>query len=129
MSWLAEVMVNGRAILMELDTGAEISTMPKHVFDDKFGGESLRKSNKKLCQYDGAALKLVGEMQVEAEYKGQRFSDAILVVDVKSRYPLLGRDWMSKVRLDWNEIFYGSQKLPQRYVNIHEVSCDLQNKY
>ena len=81
---------------LELDTGAEITTLPLHVFEKYFRGSQLRQTARRLSQYDGSPLKIIGEMSVTVGYKGQVIEDSILVVDVKSRYPLLGRDWMFK---------------------------------
>ena len=114
---------------MELDTGAEITTLPSHVFEELFRDSQLCPTDKRLSQYDGSPLKILGEMPVTVEYRGQRMEDSVLVVDVESRYPLLGRDWMFKVRFDWNEIFYGQMEKGDEHA-VHDMSLStLQNKY
>ena len=126
---LASVQVNGTTVTMELDTGAEITTLPLHVFEKYFRDSQLRPTARRLSQYDGSPLKIIGEMSVTVGHKGQVIEDSILVVDVKSRYPLLGRDWMFKIRFDWNEIFYGQSGKGCAHA-VQEVSLSaLQSKY
>ena len=126
---LTSVLVNGKQVTMELDTGAEITTLPSHVFEELFRDSQLCPTDKRLSQYDGSPLKILGEMPVTVEYKGQRMEDSVLVVDVESRYPLLGRDWMFKVRFDWNEIVYGQMEKGDEHA-VHDMSLStLQNKY
>ena len=120
---------NGKPVTMELDTGAEITTLPLHVYEKLFQSSQLCPTDKRLSQYDGSPLKILGEMPVTVGYKGQVMEDSVLVVDVGSRYPLLGRDWMFKVRFDWNEIFYGQTEKGNAR-SVHEVSLSaFQNKY
>lgn len=121
---LTTLTVNDKPLQMEVDTGAEITTIPEHVFRKLFEHDSLYPSSKKLSQYDGTPLQVCGEMLARVEHNGQTFNGAALIVNVRNKYPLLGRDWLFRVKLDWNRMFQG--------MDLHAVSVtasQLQEKY
>ena len=123
---LITMTVNGKQMEMEIDTGAEITTVPEHVFLKLFSRDRLHPTKKKLSQYDGTPLAVCGEMPADVEYNGQTFTGTALVVNVRNKYPLLGRDWLFRVKLDWPQIFEGQGR------SVHAVSMtasQLQEKY
>ena len=123
---LTTMVVNGKQMEMEIDTGAEITTVPEHVFHKLFNRDRLEPTQKKLSQYDGTPLAVCGEMQAKVEYEGQVFTGTALIVNVRNKYPLLGRDWLFQVKLDWQGIF------ERKSVPVHAVHLNvsqLQEKY
>jgi len=66
----------------------------------------LEPSTVNLRQYDGTPSSVRGEITVNVQKGEQNLSGRFVVVDhAKDQLPLLGRDWLSKVRLDWTKLF------------------------
>lgn len=57
-----------------------------------------------LTTINGQSLKVVGQATVEVKYKEQVVKDLILYVVESEGPPLLGRDWLQHIQLDWTEI-------------------------
>ena len=90
---------------MEVDTAADYSIMSKSTYMQKFSGTPLHPSNVKLKTYTGETLVVCGEMQCDVGYKGLKYVLPILVANY-GKPTLLGRNWLSQVKLEWGEIFH-----------------------
>ena len=64
----------------------------------------LQKSSVKLQTYTGESIKVEGSTEVLVEHNGQSVSLPLIVTHGKGPN-LLGRDWMSALKLDWRTIF------------------------
>ena len=62
----------------------------------------------KLRTYTGETLKILGSIQVRVDYQGQVEQLPLLVVNGTGP-SLLGKDWMSKIRLDWGRLLHTIQ--------------------
>jgi hypothetical protein len=103
---MVNVKIDGKSVDMELDTGASVTLMSCDQFK-KFrrGSElSLTKSNMVLSTITGQQLEVVGECCVDVVYKDQKVKNLVLYVVESEGPPLLGRDWLRRIRLDWPEI-------------------------
>ena len=101
---MVEVSMNGLPVRMEVDTGAAVSVMNVSSFERVKEGGELRRSDLKLKTYTGEVVRPEGIGQVEVVYQNQRFSLPITVV--KGNVPnLMGRDWLAKLHLRWEELF------------------------
>ena len=97
------VQINQQPVEMELDTGAARSVMSETVWQRLFSTYSLRKSSVILCTYSKEKLSVLGEMEANVSYEEQQAQLTILVV--KGDGPtLLGRDWLSLLRLNWKSL-------------------------
>ena len=93
-----EVEVNHESLVMELDTGFQ------EVVKEKFPGASIQPSSVLLKIYTGEMLEIVGELQVQVVYRDQGPISLCLIV-VKGKEPcLLGRNWLTHIKLDWQHI-------------------------
>ncbi len=55
--------------------------------------------------YTGEAMSVLGELRDITVRYGNQCVKGLSLIDVKgSRASLLGRDWLKRVKLDWNEI-------------------------
>jgi len=70
----------------------------------------LQQSEILLKTYTGEPLKLQGEVQVMVCYKNQEVKLPLIVVKGDGP-PLLGRNWLQDIVLDWKEIKYISTSL------------------
>ena len=78
---------------MEVDSGAERSTVPLSLFEQRLAGVcKVKPSRVSLYQYDKSPLTIVGECQVTVKINSRVISAIFIVVDVQKQFPLLGRD-------------------------------------
>ena len=90
---------------MEVDTGASVSLMGEAHFKSlKEKGATLSPSKAKLSTYTGETIQVLGISDVKVEHKGQTAVLPLIVIP-GSGPPLLGRDWLTTLLLDWQKIF------------------------
>jgi len=95
--------VQGRVVKMELDTGSAVSVLPYKQYKEHFGHVKLAKSLVSLKTYAGQKITPKGEMKCIVKFKGQEEELTLQVVETPGP-ALFGRDWLSKIQLDWGEI-------------------------
>ena len=105
-----DVKVNGVPIVMELDTGAAYSIISKEIWERSLPTLTLAEVDLSLATYTGERLKVLGQVCVQVEYEGQRASLPLIVVDGHGP-SLFGRNWLSKIRLNWMSIKQVSTEL------------------
>ena len=88
---------------MELDTGAGVSVISEETYKKHFSGTPLMPSNTRLRAYTGQTLKVHGQLIAHLKYQDQSADVPLLVVE-GSGPSLFGRDWLSRIRLDWTKI-------------------------
>lgn len=99
--FLITVNINGVPLEMEVDSGAERSTVPTSIFNEKLARVcQLTPSSVNLHQYDHSPLKVDGESCVIAELNSRKIEATLIVVDITGKLPLFGRDWMRKLGID-----------------------------
>ena len=100
--YVVEMRVQGSQLDMEVDTGASVSLVPKHVYDQYLRDMQLEPVRGIVLKgYSGSNIPVLGRVTPIVEHNGQREKLPLLVVDCASRPCLLGRDWLAKLRLDW----------------------------
>ena len=73
------------------------------MYTEKLSKVKLEPSTVNLSQYNGTPSSVRGEITVNVQKGEQNLSGRFVVVDhAKDQLPLLGRDWLSKVRLDFS---------------------------
>ena len=105
------VRIEDVEFLMEVDTGAAASILCYADYERYFKYLVLRPVERSFHAYAGTPLDIAGQILVDVEHHGQRETLPLLVVRA-DRYapPLLGRSWMSKIRLDWKNLFFASNR-------------------
>ena len=99
-------MIEDTEFLMEVDTGAEASILSFSDYERHFKYLALRPVQRSFLAYTGTPLDVAGQIVVDIEHNGQRATLPLLVVRVESYAPpLLGRSWLTKIRLDWSTLF------------------------
>ena len=86
-----EVIIEGSPLVIEIDTGAEVSIISE-------GTRQQVKSNVLLKIYTNQVMAVVGELQVKVQYGKQ--TENLNLIAVSGRGPsLLVHDWLQKLRL------------------------------
>lgn len=97
-----QVIIEGKEVTMELDTGASISLVSEETFNRHWSGHQLQPTSIRLKTYSGEQLTVVGEASVEIEYENQ--NKCLPLVSVEGRGPsLFGRDWLSHFQTQLEE--------------------------
>ncbi|XP_043244968.1 uncharacterized protein LOC122393203 [Amphibalanus amphitrite] len=99
---MVSVVLDGKTVDMELDTGAAVSVCSDSVLRQLWpsGGPSLEPCNVTLKTYSGEQLSVCGQVTVNVEHGGQAARLPLIIV--KGSGPcLFGRNWLSQIRLDW----------------------------
>ena len=92
--------VAGSQIPMKVDTGATMTVIPISAYEQYLSHVQLHASMVSLKTYNGGSLKVKGEATVPVRYAEQQATAKIIVVDVRGKPAILGRNWLSKIRLN-----------------------------
>ena len=104
-SIVVDVKIEGHPLTMEVDTGANVSIVPKNVWDQSWSDVQLSKSPVQLRTFTGEPLTVIGEALVNVQYENQEIQEKLIVVE-NGANPLLGRNWLQGgIRLDWPNLF------------------------
>ena len=107
-----DVLVNGKRLTMEIDTGAAVSIISEHQKKLHFPDATLAESSVQLRTYTGEHMPVLGRLRVCAKY-GEQTKDLDLIVVTGNGPILLGRSWLEQLRLDWATIGkIASEKAP-----------------
>ena len=100
---MLSVLLDGKPLQMELDTGATRSLMSQRDFKRLFPGKQLEKSNLLMRTYTYEVFEPLGFIKVKAQYQSQ-VQDVVIYVVSQGGSALFGREWLRCFKLDWNEI-------------------------
>ena len=88
-------------ITMEVDTGAELSTIPVGLTQRS----PLQPLTGSLHQYYGTALLTKSEIEVTVSRNDQEVQGRFIIVgNADTQLLLLGSNWLYKLRLDWPKL-------------------------
>ena len=107
------ITVSISKIMIEVDSRAECSIVPKILFNEKLKEVcSLSPSIVSLHQYDHSPLTIVGECHANIEFNGHT---TFVVVDITGKHPLFGRDWLQQLGIDLTAL------VNQSAIQMHQV--------
>ena len=97
------VIIDGKTVDMELDIGASVTIIPKSVWTDALASKPVERTDIKLCSYSAHEISVIGEAKVQVAYRDQK---AVLpiVITGNDGPVLMGRDWLSVLKLDWGQV-------------------------
>ena len=96
--------VCGKSVKMQLDTGSAKSLIPESLHLENFANLKLDHSDVMLRTYNNEPIEHVGRLTCDVNYNGQSAQLSALIVK-GDKMPLLGRDWITVLKLDWANIF------------------------
>ena len=96
--------VEGKDLVMEVDSGASLSVISEKTFEQTFGDSlQIEKTNIVLKTYTKQAIPIVGVASVTVRFEGETLSLPLVVI--KGDGPcLLGRSWLNKFKR-FQEVF------------------------
>ena len=98
------VDVNGIVLNMELHMGAGASLISEETYRKHFASTKLSTCPTKLHTYTGESIRVLGQITCNVNYQNQHAELPLVVVEGTGP-SLLGRDWLSSIKLNWQEIF------------------------
>ena len=93
----AQVKVNGHQLTMLVDTGSPVTIISA---DTHVPGLKLQPSQLRLTSFTGQQIHLCGEGEVSVEVAGRVARLRLIVSDIGSHRPLMGREWIRALRTD-----------------------------
>ena len=117
----AVINIEGHPLTMEVDTVAAVSTISDKTRNSipNLQKLMLKSTSAKLHTYTGETIQVLGELSVKVEYHGQNAVLPLLVVqeEVPS---LIGRNWLTQIRLDSKNVFsINNKQLLEDLLNQH----------
>jgi len=95
--------VQGKPVVMEVDTGAAVSIISEETYNTLFSQVPIKQASVGLCTYTGESIAIRGEILVDVHYGDQKKTLSLVVVKGKG-HNLFGRDWLAHFCLDWKTI-------------------------
>jgi hypothetical protein len=96
-------LLDGNAVRMQLDTGAAIYLLSEAIYKEKLHHLILQPTKMTLKTYTGELVPVRGSVIVTVELNKQKVKLPLYIV--KGNHPaLLGRTWLEKIKLNWQEI-------------------------
>ena len=92
---------------VSLDTEPAKSLIPKSLYRENFANLKLDLSGVTLRTSNNETIEHVGRLNCDVNYDGQSAQLSALIVKGDTM-PLLGRDWITVLKLDWANIFASS---------------------
>ncbi|XP_062538906.1 uncharacterized protein K02A2.6-like [Armigeres subalbatus] len=103
--FLLDVLVNGKNIRFEVDTGSPVSIVSAKCKDRYFSGLRMRDCSTNLVSYCGTSIEVLGIIDTRVQYGGGKVTLPLYVVQ-SEKHPLLGREWLNTIPIDWNTVFH-----------------------
>ena len=116
--------INNADLMMEVDTGASMSLISNVTFQKLWpvrSSPALLPTKTKLRTYTGEQINVMGTISANVQFKEQQETLPLLVVEGDGP-SLMGRDWLHKIKLDWQELYHTqvSQPLLQPVLDKHK---------
>ena len=97
------LMLDGKPVKMEIDTGAAVSIISHQSLKNTFPNAILHKPTIRLRTYTSEPIAVVGQLRVEVKHNGYVGQHHLYVVEGDGP-TLIGRDWLTKLKLDWASV-------------------------
>ena len=104
------VTANGVELKMKVNNGASVSIISEYTYNKLWTHNipPLQETTLKLRTYTGETLQIHGAITVDVTYHDQTDTLPLLVVEGTGP-SLMGRDWLTKIRLDYSYMHYTSK--------------------
>ncbi|XP_055543420.1 uncharacterized protein LOC129728971 [Wyeomyia smithii] len=91
-------------IRFEVDTGSPVTIVSTNYRDKYFPNAQLRSCNTNLVSYCGTSIDVLGILDASVKYGKESVTLPLYVVHSGTN-PLLGREWLNALPVNWNNVF------------------------
>ncbi|XP_058128391.1 uncharacterized protein K02A2.6-like [Anopheles ziemanni] len=119
--WL-NVTLNQKIIKFEVDTGSPVSIMSEEHQRRLFPNAQLRESGTSLVSYCNTPIVVRGILDVEVQLADKTML-LPLYVTKSNKHPLVGREWLVQMEIDWQRLVAESVNTVEPDVNHHATDC------
>lgn len=98
-----DLKVNNEIFSFEIDSGSPVTVINLDDARRHFGKSTIQKNDTELESYCGTPLQILGFIYVDVTTNTVHKNVKMYIARSK-RNPLLGREWMSQIKLDWAKI-------------------------
>ncbi|XP_055614238.1 uncharacterized protein K02A2.6-like [Uranotaenia lowii] len=102
--FLLDLSINNKKLTFEIDTGSPVSLISSQDKHSHFKHCVLHPTDMRLVSYCDTNVRLLGKIFVKINSDGDELTLPLHVAD-SNRHPLLGRDWLVELNLDFNRVF------------------------
>lgn len=124
--YLIRLNVNGHEVCFEIDSGCPVSIINSSLRNKLFKNIPLGLADKQLRSYCGKTIHVLGTLKVNVKIDDKCTTLPLYVVE-SDRLPLLGREWLSRLKIDLNKFIYDCNALSESDRTITKE--DLIRKY
>lgn len=97
-------LLEKKPVRMQIDTGTRVSLVSEILYKKKLQHLPLKETKLKLRTYTGGHVQVLGVVDVTVEHNNQKKVLPLHIVS-GNRPALLGRKWLKKLKLNWQEVF------------------------
>ena len=119
--WSTTMVIDQVSVRMEIDTSSGKCLIGKDIWKQSFPKKKLRETPVNLTTYSCEKLPLLGTCLVEVQHQGKKHRLELLVADVTNQLPIIGRDWLGKIKIDWTGVFHIKSRTLQQVLDKHEA--------
>ena len=117
-SIVVPMLIEDIPVEMQLDTGCSLSLILKVLYDEKFLHIPLQPTDVIHSTYTGENISPLGEIKVTVQYNNSCYYSMWLLVTPSGCKPLLGRNWLHKIQLQWHSIFGITKRFTQLNIQM-----------
>ena len=88
---IVPVLIDGKSVDLELDTGDSVTIIPNHVWSGVLAAKSLQQTDVKLKSYSGHEIPVLGEAKVQVSH-GHQQACLPVIVTAGDGLALMGRN-------------------------------------
>ena len=122
--YTCQLIINSVPISMEVDTGASLTIVNEESFKEiAEQNPSLHLCKTKLPvlqTYTGEGIKTMGRAKVDVQVNGDASKQLELTVVSGVGPNLIGRDWLSQIKLNWSQIFQVTHSKIEEILESHK---------
>lgn len=102
--FMLDLKVDGRTLTFEVDTGSPVSLISSHDQRRYFKDFPIHTTATKLVSYCDTDINIPGKIFVKVMSNGDELTLPLHVAD-SNRHPIMGRDWLLRLNIDFNSVF------------------------
>ena len=121
------IKVNNQNINFEVDTGSGITLIFETTYQEKLSNYNLTNTKIAVKTYANESLKVLGKFSVTVQYKENMLTNFPLYVIAGDGVNLLGRNWLSEIKLDWVILFDRCKEKLNNISKTDDISEKLEN--